>query len=64
MRFNFACDATATTQGRAYFSVSASSEAEARQKLAEDASEYFTEFNESMGDTEWEATEPEDWELI
>ena len=63
-QFEFACDGTETLRGRAYFSVEAKTEAEARAKLAEDASEYFTDFSESDGGTKWDATKPGDWELI
>lgn len=62
--YNFKCPATETLRGTAYFSVEAASEAEARAKLAEDACEYFKDFSESDGGTEWEAKLPADFEAI
>ena len=62
--FNFKCPATETLQGTAYFSVEAATEKEARAKLVGDSSEYFDDFNETDGGTEWEAKLPADFELL
>lgn len=62
--FNFKCQGTETLRGTAYFQVEANSEKEARCKLAADSSEYFIDFSESDGGTDWDATEPDDWELM
>lgn len=62
--FEFKCQATETLNGTAFFQVEAESEEAARAKLVEDASEYFTDFSETDGGTEWEAAKPNDWELI
>lgn len=61
--YNFTCPATETLHGTAFFTVDAPNEREARRKLAADASEYFNEFCESTGGTEWEAKAQKDWEL-
>lgn len=62
--FSFKCPATETISGTAYFDIKAASEQEARQKLADDASEYFNYFSESDGGTDWDAEEPDDFERI
>lgn len=62
--FNFACDGTETLRGRCYFVVEAANEKDARKQLANDPSEYFTDFSESDGGTEWDAEKPDDFELI
>lgn len=62
--FEFKCQATETLHGTAYFTVEAESEEEARKKLAADSSEYFIDFTESDGGTDWEAKKPEDWEAM
>jgi len=63
-QFNFKSTATETLHGTAYFSVEAETEEEARKLLAEDSSEYFTDFNEEHGGVEWDATEAKDFEEI
>lgn len=63
-QYQFKCPATETLRGTAYFTVEAESEAEARAKLAADASEHFTDFNEEDGGTDWDASKPADWEAI
>lgn len=62
--FLFKCQATETLNGTAYFQVEAETEAEARTLLVEDASEYFTDFSETGGDTTWDAKAAEDFEEI
>lgn len=62
--YSFKCPATETLHGTAYFEVEAESEEAARALLAEDSSQYFTNFSETDGGTEWEAKEPEDFEEI
>jgi DNA-dependent RNA polymerase auxiliary subunit epsilon len=62
--FSFKSPGTETLSGTAYFSVEAKTEKEARAKLAEDASEYFTEFNDDTGESSWDADKPEDFELL
>lgn len=62
--FEFKAQATETLHGTAYFSVEANSEAEARQKLAEDASEHYVDFSETDGGVDWEAKKPEDFEAM
>ncbi len=61
--YNFKCEATETQTGTAFFSVEARTEKAARKKLADDASEFFTDFSETDGSTEWGAISPGDWEL-
>ena len=63
-RYSFKSQATETISGTAYFSVSARSEKEARAKLAADSSEYFTEFSEETGETDWDAKAPDDFEIL
>lgn len=61
--FEFKCPATETLHGTAFFSVEAATEAEARAKLTDDASEFFDNFSEYDGRVEWEAKAAGDWEL-
>lgn len=63
-QFCFAVDATEKLRGRAYFTVEAETEAEARAMLLDDASEHFTDFSESDGGVEWDATKADDFELL
>lgn len=62
--FRFACDGTETLRGRCYFEVEAANEKDARKRLANDASEFFTGFGESDGGTEWDAEDPDDFDLL
>lgn len=60
--YQFKCPATETLYGTAFFSVDASSREEAIALLCDDAAQYFDEFSESDGGTEWEASQPGDFE--
>lgn len=62
--FQFKCPATETLTGTAYFQVEAKTEKEARKLLAEDSAEYFTDFSENDGGTNWDASKPDDWEIL
>ncbi len=62
--FCFQSPGKETLFGTAYFQVEAATEAEARAKLAEDASEHFVEFCESDGGTDWDAKEGADFERM
>lgn len=62
-QFQFKCPATETLQGTAFFAVEAESEDAARALLAEDASEYFVDFSETDGSTEWTASASKDWKI-
>jgi hypothetical protein len=62
--FRFAIDATETLRGCAYFEVEAATEQAARAKLIEDSSEYFVDFSESYGSTEWETGKPDAFDLL
>lgn len=61
--FNFKTPATETLHGTAYFEVEAETEAEARKLLAKGSSTYFIDFSENDGGTDWEASEPDDFEI-
>jgi DNA-dependent RNA polymerase auxiliary subunit epsilon len=63
-KFQFKCPATETQRGHAYFEVEAATEEEARAKLVEESAEYYIDFTEEDGGTEWHAEKPEDWARI
>jgi hypothetical protein len=63
-KFRFASDGTETIRNRCFFEVEAETEEEARQLLAENASEYFTDSSDQSGETDWDAEKPEDFELL
>lgn len=62
--FQFTAPATETLQGTAFFEVEAATEAEARKLLAANSADYFTDFSETDGGTEWEANKPDDFKAI
>ena len=60
--FRFKTPATEIQYGTAYFEVQAETEEEARAKLVDDSSEHFVDFTETDGNTDWDASKPEDFE--